>query len=144
MSVHTRQDLKRLSRFTRQRFSHALMSDTKWRKLFTAVNDSAWQASLVVVKFVGSDNAEPKYMRWPGPNSFWPPSEWIDTVEFGPIELRSIEWLMIPAAVVARRLAELAKPGALQDLAAIESALKRVGQFPLETTPDGLKIIGYR
>lgn len=120
------------------------MSDTEWRKLFAAVNDSSWQASLVAVKFVDSDGPEPRYMRWPGSNSFWTPTEWRHTAEFGRIELRSIEWLAIPTAVVTHGQAGLAKPGALQDFAVVEAALERVGQFQLEETPDGLKVTGYR
>ena len=143
MSVHTRQDLERLSRFTRKGFSHALMSDTKWRKLFVAVNDSSWQPSLVTVKFVDSDAVDPVYIRWPSLNCFWGPPEWIDTPEFGPIELRSIEWVVIPTAVVTHGVAGLAEPGAPQDFTAIEAALDRVGKFPLVQTPEGLKITGY-
>lgn len=143
MSIHTRKDLERLSKFTRKKFHHALMSDTKWRKLFTAVSVSSWRPSLVSVKFVDSDEAEPRYMRWPNLNCFWVPPEWIDTPEFGPIELRSIEWLVIPPAVVTQGAAGLAEPGALQDFTVIETALNRVGKFPLERTPDGLKITGY-
>lgn len=143
MSVHTRQDLEKLSRFTRERFSHALMSDTKWRKLFATVASSNWHPSLVMVKFVDSDEPEPSFMRWPGPNSFWGPPQWVDT-EFGPIELRSIEWLMIPAVVLARSsLTGFAPTGVPQNLAAIKAALSRVGEFPLVDTPDGLKITGY-
>ncbi|WP_412103431.1 DUF6678 family protein [Sphingomonas sp. R647] len=144
MSVHTRQDLERLSRFTRQRFSHALMSDIKWRKLFAAVNDSDWQPSLVVIKFVDANEPERRHMRWPGANSFWSPPQWVDTPEFGPIELRSIEWLVIPATVVTCNLAGLAEQGTPQDFTTIRAALGRVGQFPLEDTPDGLKITGYQ
>ncbi len=144
MSVHTRQDLERLSRFTRQQFSHALMSDTKWRKLFTAIYNSDWQPSLVAWKFVDVAEPEPIYMRWPGPNSFWGPPQWVDTAKFGPIELRSIEWLMIPDTVVTPGQAGLAAQGISQDFAAIKIALERVGQFPIDDVPGGLKITGYR
>lgn len=144
MSIHTRQDLERLSRFTRQRFSHALMSDIKWRKLFTAVNDSDWLPSLVAIKFVDTNEPERRYMRWPGTNNFWGPPQWVDTPEFGPIELRSIEWLVIPATVVTNNLAGLAERGTPQNFTTIRAALGRVGHFPLEDTPDGLKITGYQ
>jgi len=144
MSVHNRQDLQRLSKLTRERFGHSFMSDAKWVKLFAAVNASDWHPSLVLVKFVDSGDAGPKYVRWPGPNNFWGPRQWVDTAEFGPIELRSIEWLMVPAAVVTSGQAGLAQPGTPQNLAAIKVALERVGQFSLEDTPNGLKIIGYR
>ncbi len=144
MSTHTRQDLERLSRFTRQRYSQAHMSDTKWRKFFAAVNGSDWFPSLVRVKFVDTDDTEPQLMRLPTENNFWGPPQWVDTAEFGPVELRSIEWLTIPTTVVARSGTKDASSGMPQDFAAIQSALSQVGQFPLEDTPEGLRIIGYR
>jgi len=120
------------------------MSDAKWHKLFVAVNESGWQPSLVTIKFVDSDEPEPRLMRWPGPNSFWGPPQWVDTPEFGPIELRSIEWLMIPAAVIEpTNVLKPGQPGSPQDLTEIRSALSRVGQFPMEETSEGLKVIGY-
>ncbi len=145
MTVHTRQDLERLSRSTRQRFSHALMSDTKWHKLFAVVHESDWHPSLVTIKFVESDAATPRLMRWPQPHSFWGPPQWVDTAEFGPVELRSIEWLTIPAIVMAPAgYRGFPAAGLPQDLAAIRTALSKVGQFPLEDTAEGLRIIGYR
>jgi hypothetical protein len=121
------------------------MSDTKWRKLFDAVNDSGCVPISIEVKFVERDEPEERAMGWPRPNDFWGPPQWVDTPQFGPIELRSIEWLMIPA--IATRLPNefgIRSPGVPQDLAAIKSALSGVGQFPLEESPEGLRIIGYR
>lgn len=146
MTVHKREDLERISRFTRRRYSHALMSDTKWRKLFDAVNGSGWHPSRVVIKFVDTDEPEDQLWTWPGEHSFWGPRQWVDSTEFGgPIELRSIEWLIIPATVVPPfRAHAAAAPMQPQDFTAIKSALSKVGQFPIEETPEGLKIIGYR
>jgi hypothetical protein len=145
MSVHTRQDLERLSRFTRQRYSRALMSDIKWRKFFAAVNGSGWHPSFVEVKFVGSGEPETRLMRFPNQDNFWGPPQWVDTSEFGPIELRSIEWLMIPAIVADRsNLGGASSSGVPQDLEAIRTALSQAGQFPLEDVPEGLRIVGYR
>lgn len=108
-----------------------------------AVNNSSWQPSLVAVKFVDSDEVEPRYMRRPNLNCLWVPPEWVDTPEFGPIELRSIEWISIPTAVVTHGIAGLADPGAPQDFTVIEAALDQLGKFPLAQSPEGLKITGY-
>jgi hypothetical protein len=145
MTVHTREDLERISRFTRRWYSYAAMSDTKWRKLFVAVNESGWLRSGVIVKFVGSDEPESEPMGWPDQRAFWGPPQWIDTPHFGgPIELRAIEWLLIPRIVLGASCFQTPSVGMLQDFAAIKTALANVGQFPLEETPEGLKIIGYR
>ncbi len=132
---------------TRRRFSHALMSDTKWWKLFDAVSESDWQPSLVNVSFVDClrDLSEPTLMSWPNSDRFWGPPPWVDTPEFGPIELRSIEWLLIPPVVVTGPyLMDRERAGLPQNFVAIQQALSRVGQFPLEETSEGLRIIGYR
>ena len=141
MSVHTHEDLERLSRLTRREFGHAHMSDTKWRKLFDAVAQSGWEPSLVQIKFVGTAGPPERMMRWPTANSFWGPRQWVDTVEFGPIELRSIEWLLIPALVTVGQAA--GRTGVAQDLDAVMAAVSKVGRFPLERTAEGLKITGY-
>jgi hypothetical protein len=120
------------------------MSDTKWRKVFAAMNGSDWLPSLVRVKFVDSESPEPRLMRLPCENSFWGPPQWVDTAEFGPVELRSIEWLTIPATVLTRSEAKGASSGMAQDFPAIRAALAKVGQFPLEDTPDGLRVHGFR
>lgn len=144
MSVHGREDLERLSRFTRRKFGRALMSDTKWHKLFAAVEASDWIPSRVLVKFVDVEEPSDRTMRWPSQNAFWGPPQWIDTPEFGPIELRAIEWLVIPAFVVyGHSVSEIASATEPQDVEVIRSALSQVGQFPLEDVPEGLKVVGY-
>lgn len=121
------------------------MSDTKWRKLFLAVNGSGWHPSFVEVKFVGSDAPETRLVRFPNQKNLWCPPQWVDTSEFGPIELRSIEWLTITAIVAERSNMEAASSsGVPQDLEAIRTALSQVGQFPLEDVPEGLRVVGYR
>jgi hypothetical protein len=47
----------------------------------------------------------------------------MDTIEFGPAELRSIEWLEVEAV--------------------IEPLLQPLGQFPIETIKRGSRLIGY-
>jgi hypothetical protein len=48
----------------------------------------------------------------------------MDTIEFGPVELRAIEWLDIPASV--------------------EPILFPLGQFPLEAVEEGTRVLGYK
>ncbi|MEO1731722.1 MAG: hypothetical protein AAFR64_13435 [Pseudomonadota bacterium] len=94
------------------------MSDTKWRKLFGAVQQLG--PGQMIVKFI--DLEEPRRMRFPP--SFACPKAFMDTIEFGPVELCAIEWLELPID--------------------LEPIVRPIGKFPLETTPIGTRVIGYQ
>lgn len=117
MTVH---DPRADGRRARRLFSTGLMSDTKWRKLFEAIAETCDPPlDHVVVKFIGVD--EPKRMRFPF--GLYPPRPYIDTLEYGPTELRAIEWLDVAGDIV--------------DL------LEPVGRFPVEWQGAYTRIIGY-
>lgn len=96
------------------------MSDTKWRKLLTAIGDAGLAVEQVIVKFI--DVEEPQTIRFPP--SLACPHAYMDTIEFGPVELRAIQWLDIPADV--------------------GPILGPLGQFPVEQIGTGTRITGYR
>jgi hypothetical protein len=106
-------------RLARARFSAAFMSDTKWRKAFQAISEARLGVDTMLVKFI--DVEEPKQMRFPP--SFACPLPYMDTIEFGPTELRSIEWLEIEAD--------------------IEALLTPLGKFPIEKSNRGSRLVGY-
>ncbi len=112
-------DLAADGRLARARFSAAFMSDTKWRKAFRAIVQADVGIREMLVKFIDID--APKRMRFPPGLAC--PLPFMDTIEFGPTELRSIEWLEVEAV--------------------IEPLLKSLGQFPIETTKRGSRLIGY-
>ena len=115
MTVH---DATKMGKLARERFSVALMSDTKWRKLFSAVEQLG--SGHMIVKFI--DLKEPRQMRFPP--SLACPKAFMDTIEFGPVELRAIEWLELPLK--------------------LELIVGRIGKFPLEPTEVGTRVIGYQ
>jgi hypothetical protein len=102
-------------RLARARFSAAFMSDTKWRKALQAISEAGLGVDTMLVKFI--DIEEPKQMRFPP--SFACPLPYMDTIEFGPTELRSIEWLEI------------------------EALLAPLGKFPIEKSNSGSRLVGY-
>lgn len=118
MTVH---DPAKVSRLARERFSSALMSDTKWRKLLGAVAAAGLPIREMIVKFIDMD--EPHSMQFP-PSLDNVPHAYMDTIEFGPIELRAIEWLTLPADVA--------------------HVMRPLGQFPVEAIDQGTRIVGYR
>lgn len=96
------------------------MSDTKWRKLISAVAAAHSDIDAMFVKFV--DVEEPRSMRFPP--SLACPHAYMDTIEFGPVALRAIEWLELPADVSA--------------------SLEPLGRFPLDISTSGTRVTGYR
>ena len=106
------------------------MSDTKWRKLFAAL-DASGLALRGIWKFVGRDDAVPGGMS----GGLYPPRPWIDTATFGPVSFRSIEWLWIP-----RRAAWGRKP---QDVDLAAGIISELGRYPIEVNERGLLVRGY-
>ena len=96
------------------------MSDTKWRKAIRATSEAGLGVSEMLVKFI--DVEEPKRMRFPP--SLACPLAYMDTIEFGPTELRSIEWLELEAD--------------------IEPLLAPLGKFPIKKSNRGSRLVGYR
>ena len=95
------------------------MSDSKWRKALRAIAEAGVGVSEMMLKFI--DVSEPKRMRFP-PNLACP-LPYMDTIEFGPTELRSIEWLEVEAD--------------------IELLLTPLGKFPVEKSDGRSRLVGY-
>ena len=96
------------------------MSDTKWRKLIAAVEQSGSGVREMTLKFIDSD--DPRRMKFPP--DLRCPWAYVDTIEFGPIELRAIEWMELSVN--------------------LEHVLRTAGRFPIEVTGGHSRIIGYR
>lgn len=84
-----------------------------------AISEAGLGVSEMLVKFI--DIEEPKRMQFPP--SFACPLAYMDTIEFGPTELRSIEWLEVEAD--------------------IEPLLTPLGKFPVKKSSRGSRLIGY-
>lgn len=117
MTVH---DPSKIGRLARRQFSSALMSDTKWRKLFAAVGLPEHGVKRMLAKFIDVD--EPREIAFPP--SLDCPLPYMDTIEFGPVGLRAIEWLELPIDV--------------------GPIVRLIGQFALERVDGGTRIVGYR
>ena len=117
------------------------MSDTKWRKVLAALKaHPELERAQYVVKFVG----QPEERSLSGRLGLHPPRPWIDTIEFGPVPLRSIEWLLLPL-VAERRTSDRTIPPRRwpQDAEAAWRLLATLGKLPIEWTDRGLLIRRY-
>lgn len=110
----------KIGRLARERFSCALMSDAKWRKLIMTIGASGLPIHEVAVKFI--DVEAPRRMHFPP--SLTTPHAYMDTIEWGPVELRAIEWLEFSTD--------------------LEGLLSAIGHFPLEQEGGVTRIVGYR
>lgn len=84
-------ELQRDRKTARRSFSASLMSNTKWRSLLAAIDGARIDVGRMVVKFIDVD--EEKAIT---AFHLHPPHAFVDTAEFGPIPLVSIEWLEFP------------------------------------------------
>lgn len=130
--------MRAVNRLIRRTASASWMSDTKWRKLFVALGEADCGVERCVMKFV--DVETPRTMNFPKEGDLWPPRPWIDS-EFGPLELRAIEWLDIPLDGVSP--ASKDRPATRIDIFKAKSVIEKLGQFPLIEMPDRIRILGH-
>jgi hypothetical protein len=114
------------------------MSDTKWRKLVLALK-TVPSVDHYFIKFIQSAAEMPGY-NYLGLNA---PHAFIDSFSFGPIYLRAIEWIEFPRLVPERINGPTPPGGHHQDLVGLRRALDEIGNFPIEETPRGLRVVGH-
>jgi hypothetical protein len=141
VTVYTKAELERLNRAARREFSHALMSDTKWRKLLAVLETDELELCQMRIKFI--EVPQPRVMRLPTIGTQYVPYPYVDTIEFSLVELRAIEWLEIPAVARFPRPDNVPPREVAQDLDRVEASLASSGSYPLRRSDENLRIIGY-
>lgn len=127
----------------RKKYSSALMSNHKWRKLFEAMAKHGTDFSGIEYRFTDTDKVF--YGSAPRPAQVWE-SAIDDPVEgaSGPVEYKHIESIFIPRIYAYRRYENA--PLTKRDLAIqpFLETLAIVGSFPIIETEEGLVIQGYK
>lgn len=140
MATHGREELQCVGRRVQARAHASLMSDTKWRKVFSELNKPEWRLEYCIVKFI--DVTEEKRVYFP--IGLWSPRPWVDIFGFGPIPLRSIEWMLVPRIAKYKRGNPGVPDGEIeQDVEAIMNAIDGFGKYPVQLTERGLLIMGH-
>jgi hypothetical protein len=140
MPSHGREELEQEGRLIRKHTRASLMSDTNWRKLLSAFDTPELQLQQCIVKFVGI--ADGKVMR--RPVGLFPPRPWIDTAEFGPIPLRSTQWMLFPRIAEHERGNRSVPSGQVeQDVDAAARIVDALGKYPAQLSERGLLIVGH-
>lgn len=122
-----------------QNYSASLMSNTKWRTLFKALEASDVDIKGITVKFVG-DNQE-----WsPVFPSLYPPHAYVDLWPLNVYPLVEIEWIEFRRIVVEKRPNNVPPALLPQDVDAIRAVIDATGKrFPIEFTEQGLRVVGH-
>lgn len=125
----------------RRQFRTSLMSNTKWRKLFIAIERLKLELPICRIKWISEENLTT--LRTPTSGTLYPPWPFVDSFEAGPFPLCSIQWLEFPRTALYSGPGRGAGTTYLQDVDRAEQALKVVARFPMENTPESLRIIGH-
>jgi hypothetical protein len=113
------------------------MSDTKWRKLVSVLKGIPSIDYYFLTSIRGNEMPGFGWLSGQAPRAF------VDTFSFGPIYWREIEWLEFPAFVPRPVSGAILPGGHHQDIEALRRALNAIGEFPIEETSRGLRIIGH-
>lgn len=130
-------------RMMRRVFKSSLMSNTKWRKLFLSIERLNLALPVCKIKWIDVDT--PQIRSTPGSKFLYPPRPFVIAHEFGPYALCSIEWLEFPRVATQGGYGRNKDAGKTynQDVDRAEKALQAIARFPMENTPDGLRIIEH-
>ena len=124
------------------KYSYSCMSNAKWRKLFSVVNESNLKLAHCVWKLVGED--EPKNGFVPDYDSLGDNYVGDCGTLNGPFEFKLIEWLLIPYKFGFRPYESAPIQYKTQELSHVIEQLYSLGQFEIERNEDGIKIYGYK
>jgi hypothetical protein len=103
-------------------FSASFMSNSKWRRFFTALKQVEPPVSHLTWKFVGRDQP----IRGAIPDSKCLGDRYISRTSFSVFPYKEIEWVELPGA------------------ADLPSQIMAVGQFSTSVTQAGVRVYGYR
>jgi len=119
----------------------SFMSNTKWFKLFTEIENEKIKIHSAFIKFLLTDRTYKFHFGGFHETGFG------DVSELGPFNFNEIEWILIPAKHETERRnrnEKLASEIIFQPLEKLVQIMDALGQFEYDTTEEGLKIYGYK
>lgn len=119
------------------KYSVSYMSNAKWLKLFRTVISAGVPLEQARWKFIDTEHFVE--VSFPTERDL-EPTGFADG-KFQPFEYRWLESVFIPHAFKPKVGVGYEKK---QDTVAVVAALEKAGQFPVEVSPEGVTICGYR
>ena len=130
------------------RFTASLMSNSKWRKMFSMLGPRNADVKLeqAIVKF--TDDEREHLIAAPPSESLRTPWGYIELSHFGPTALSAIEWIEFPAYATHHNsppngVGRVPATRIAQDLDKAEAVISKLGKYPMERTARGLRITGH-
>jgi hypothetical protein len=124
----------------RREFRSALMSDTKWRKVFAALAGPECSLKQGIFQFFRAATER----RMALPSEAMLADRWVqDSVEVGPYSYASILWLELPTQAIPLGMEQVPAAWIDQDITRARRAIEALGQMPVAETDRGLRVIGY-
>ncbi|HWU55188.1 MAG TPA: DUF6678 family protein [Rhizomicrobium sp.] len=128
-------------------FCTSQMSNAKWRKMFVMLGRHNANVGLqqAIIKFIDDENEH--VIDAPDQQHMRTPWAYIDLHQ-GPVAFGAIEWIEYPRMAVFERSTpngkgRISPREVAQDIDKAEAVLRSLGQYPLQRTERGLRIIGY-
>ena len=119
-----------------------LMSNAKWRKLFTIIDDSEINVAISMWKFLD----ESRVYEWTGlPGRAHLLDERLEDGRWQPVFYKDIEYVEIPAKCKNTK-ADLKRqlPNIDQQVLELYRVIEARGRFPIAVTKTGIRIHGYQ
>lgn len=124
------------------RFSASFMSNAKWRKLFSVINNGSLPISWCTWRMVGDKH--PVEGKLPVLTRLSDSHVGDCGALNGPFPFKAIEWLLLPHKFGYRSYDNAPMKYITQDLKEIAQTIDSIGKCEYELTQDGLKIYGYK
>ncbi|MCW8887324.1 MAG: hypothetical protein OQK12_19035 [Motiliproteus sp.] len=118
------------------------MSNSKWRKLFTAINVDSVPINQCSWKLVTEDKSLDGHL----PNARYLSEDHVGDCGAlsGPFLFQEIEWVLLPRVVSFQRYEHAPIEHLNQNIEALKTLIDETGNFEYEISIDGLKIYGYK
>jgi hypothetical protein len=125
-----------------KKYSVSCMSNSKWRKFFASVHEGSLELSHCTWKLVNSEKAVKGFL----PDADMLGEDYVGDCGAlnGPIEFKTIEWILIPEKHGHRPYQNSPIKYSTQDIKSVEDKINSAGNFEYEVIPDGIKVFGYR
>ena len=127
----------------KKKYSSAIMSNHKWRKLFTVMAEHGADFSGIKYYFTDTDNVF--YGHAPSAHQVWETAI-DDPVEGagGPVEYKHIESIFIPNVYSYRAYKNAPLTDRPLNIQVFLTELENVGSFPITKTDNGIVVHGYK
>ena len=125
-----------------KKYSRSFMSNSKWRKLFSIVNESNVSFTHCHWKLITESSSKKGHL--PDFNSLGNDHVGDCGALNGPFLFKSIEWVSVPMKFSYKPYKGAPTSHKLQSIEHLVEQLDAIGKFEYEKSSEGLKIYGYK